>query len=127
MPDASHCTRGLSKLRELGAHHVELAPGILELRAVLLDDLGLGLREVTRVRKLLLELRDVLLELLFLLREAGALAFDVGKNIGSGMTQGQQGGLMSRSQIDISAFRLGSAGTLEPQKIGTTAKPTDDM
>ena len=61
------------------------------------------------------------------LREAGALAFDVGKNIGSGMTQGQQGGLMSRSQIDISAFRLGNTGTLEPQKIGTTAKPTDDM
>ena len=61
------------------------------------------------------------------LHEAGALAFDVGKNIGSGMTSGSQGGLMSRSQIDISAFRLGSAGTLEPKKIGTSAKPTDDM
>ena len=61
------------------------------------------------------------------LREAGALAFDVGKNIGSGMTSGQQGGLMSRTTIQISAFRLGSTGTLEPKVIGTSAKPTDDM
>ena len=61
------------------------------------------------------------------LREAGALAFDVGKNIGTGMTSGNQAGLMSRTTVQISAFRLGSTGTLVPQVIGTSAKPTDEL
>ena len=59
------------------------------------------------------------------IREAGTLVFDVGKNIGSGMTSGSQGGLGSRTSVPISAFRLGSSGTLEPKRIGDTAKPTD--
>ena len=60
-------------------------------------------------------------------REAGALAFDVGKNIGSGMSSGAQGGLMNRTSVQISAFRLGSTGTLEPQRIGDTADPTGEI
>lgn len=61
------------------------------------------------------------------IREAGTLVFDVGKNIGSGMSSGSQGGLGTRSSITISAFRLGSSGTLEPRRIGDTAKPTDEL
>ena len=61
------------------------------------------------------------------IREAGTLVFDVGKNIGKGMTSGSQGGLGTRASVSISAFRLGSSGTLEPKRIGETAKPTDQL
>ena len=60
-------------------------------------------------------------------REAGTLVFDVGYNAGSGMSSGSQGGLMSRTSIPVSAFRLGKTGVLEPKKIGDSAKPTDDL
>lgn len=61
------------------------------------------------------------------IREAGTLVFDVGMNIGKGMTSGSQGGLGTRASVSISAFRLGSSGTLEPKRIGETAKPTDQL
>ena len=61
------------------------------------------------------------------IREAGALAFDVGKNTGNGMVSGNQGGLMSRTSVQITAFRLGSSGTLEPKSIGMSADPTKEM
>ena len=60
-------------------------------------------------------------------REVGTLVFDVGYNAGNGMSSGTQGGLMSRTSIPVSAFRLGSSGMLEPKKIGDSAKPTDDI
>ena len=59
------------------------------------------------------------------IREAGALAFDVGMNKGTGMISGSQGGLMSRTSVAISAFRLGASGTLEAKQIGTSADPTN--
>lgn len=61
------------------------------------------------------------------IREAGALAFDVGRNTGNGMESGTQGGLMSRTSVSISAFRLGNSGTLEPRRIGDTADPTKEL
>lgn len=60
-------------------------------------------------------------------RESGTLVFDVGYNAGTGMTQGSQGGLLSRKSVQISAFRLGASGTLESREIGTTADPTENI
>lgn len=61
------------------------------------------------------------------IREAGTLVFDVGRNVGNGMESGTQGGLMSRTSVSISAFRLGSSGSLEPRTIGDTADPTKEL
>ncbi len=61
------------------------------------------------------------------IREAGTLVFDVGRNTGNGMESGTQGGLMSRTSVSISAFRLGSSGSLEPRTIGDTADPTKEL
>lgn len=60
-------------------------------------------------------------------REVGTLVFDVGYNSGNGMSSGKQAGLMSRTSIPISAFRLGKSGLLEPQHIGSSADPTSDI
>ena len=61
------------------------------------------------------------------IEEAGAMAFDVGLNTGSGMNKGASGGLGSVSSISISALLPNSAGVLQPKKIGTTADPTSDL
>ena len=61
------------------------------------------------------------------IREAGTLVFDVGRNAGNGMESGTQGGLMSRTSVSISAFRLSGSGTLEPRRIGDTADPTKEL
>lgn len=56
-------------------------------------------------------------------QEVGAIAFDVGLNVGSGTT----GGLMSRRSITVSALLPGQSGALEPKKIGDTADPTTTL
>ena len=60
-------------------------------------------------------------------REVGTLVFDVGYNDGNGMSSGTKAGLMSRTSIPVSAFRLGKSGMLEPKVIDQSEDPTSDM
>jgi hypothetical protein len=61
------------------------------------------------------------------LEEAGAMAFDVGLNRGSGTDKGSSGGVGSIASITISALLPNASGVLQPKKIGSTADPTSDL
>ena len=54
---------------------------------------------------------------------AGTLVFDVGRNEGSG----SQGGVGSRSTIQVSSLRPSASGTLSAEKVGTSEDPTRSM
>lgn len=56
-------------------------------------------------------------------REAGTLVFDVGMNTGNGA----QGGFVGRQTITVSELRPGKSGTVEPQPVGDSADPSEEL